>query len=76
VFGVWLAIYVRGYELWDGWILAAFVLYGVASFAGTRVAKAFREVGGAVVAADPRMYALMALATFLLLVDMIYKPGA
>jgi hypothetical protein len=72
VFGVWLAIYVHGYELWDGWILAAFVLYGVASAAGARVGRAFRQR----VAADPRMYGLMAAATLLLLVDMIYKPGA
>src|SRR5918999_419881 len=27
VFGIWLALYVDGYELWDGWILAALVLW-------------------------------------------------
>jgi hypothetical protein len=29
-FGVWLAIDVEGYELWDGWILAAFLFWLVA----------------------------------------------
>ncbi len=27
VFGVWLAISIDGYELWDGWIIAAIVLW-------------------------------------------------
>src|ERR1044072_9675117 len=27
VFGVWLALEVDGYELWDGWIIAAIVLW-------------------------------------------------
>ena len=26
IFGVWLALYLDGYELWDGWIIAALVL--------------------------------------------------
>jgi hypothetical protein len=34
VFGVWLALYVDGYELWDGWILGALVLFGAASAFG------------------------------------------
>lgn len=29
-FGIWLAIYVDGYEIWDGWILAAIVVWAVA----------------------------------------------
>ena len=28
VFGIWLALYVDGYEIWDGWILGALVLFG------------------------------------------------
>ena len=36
VFGVWLAIYVDGYELWDGWILGALVLWAIATEAGRR----------------------------------------
>src|SRR5215210_3341014 len=36
VFGVWLALYVDGYELWDGWILGASVLLGAATAFGAR----------------------------------------
>jgi hypothetical protein len=31
VLGIWLAIYVDGYEVWDGWIIAAIVLWLVAT---------------------------------------------
>ena len=37
VFGVWLALEVDGYELWDGWIIAALILWFVASAAGGRL---------------------------------------
>ena len=40
IFGVWLAIYVDGYELWDGWILAALVLWAVAAETGRRGSRA------------------------------------
>ena len=43
VFGVWLALYVDGYEIWDGWILAALVLLGVASAFGSRARMAVVE---------------------------------
>ncbi len=39
VFGVWLAIEVDGYELWDGWIIAALVLWAVSGGFGDRAAK-------------------------------------
>ena len=29
VFGVWLAISLDRYQLWDGWIIAALVLWAV-----------------------------------------------
>ena len=29
VFGIWLAIDVDGYEVWDGWVIAALVLWFV-----------------------------------------------
>jgi uncharacterized membrane protein len=41
VFGVWLAIYVDGYELWDGWIAAALVLWAVAGGMGDRVGRRY-----------------------------------
>jgi hypothetical protein len=73
LFGIWLALEVDGYALWDGWILAAIVLWLVASGAGGRLSRVVRE------GAPDRsgvLLAVMAVATFLLLIDMIYKPGA
>jgi hypothetical protein len=74
VFGVWLALEVDGYELWDGWIIAAIVLWLVGSGAGGQLGAGVRE--GAI-PADARMrVAVMSLTTLLLLIDMIWKPGA
>ena len=41
VFGIWLAIDVDGYELWDGWIIAAFVLWAAMAAAGSREGKIY-----------------------------------
>lgn len=73
VLGIWLALYVDGYELWDGWIIAAIVLWLVASGAGGRLELGVREraLDGAGI-----LLATMAIATTLLLIDMIFKPGA
>ncbi|MQA73788.1 MAG: hypothetical protein GEU88_05490, partial [Solirubrobacterales bacterium] len=46
VFGVWLALDVDGYELWDGWIIAALILWLVASAAGGRLGAGVRESQG------------------------------
>lgn len=73
VFGVWLALEVDGYELWDGWILSAIVLWLVASGAGGPLTRGVREGAGDRAAL---LYAVMAVATLALLVDMIFKPGA
>jgi uncharacterized membrane protein len=42
VFGIWLAIDVDGYELWDGWILAALVLWVVFGAVGNWTEKAYK----------------------------------
>jgi hypothetical protein len=77
VFGVWLALEVDGYELWDGWIIAAIVLWFVGSGSGGRLAAAVREGGPAPAIEGARaMVMVMALSTLLLLLDMIFKPGA
>ena len=73
VFGVWLALYLDGYELWDGWIIAAIVLWLVASGAGGQLERAVRE---GQFAGTRRLYVVMALASLALLIDMIFKPGA
>ena len=77
VFGVWLALEVDGYELWDGWIVAALILWFVASAAGGRLGAGVRE-GQPIRSLDRSgvMLAIMALATAALLLDMIFKPGA
>jgi len=77
VFGVWLALEVDGYELWDGWIIAAIVLWLLGFGAAGRLEAAVRA-GRPVQGIDGAraMVAVMSLATLLLLVDMIWKPGA
>ena len=77
VFGVWLALDVDGYELWDAWIIAAIVLWFVGSGAGGRLGAGVRE-GKTVQAVDGSraMVSVMAIATLLLLLDMIFKPWA
>jgi hypothetical protein len=83
VFGVWLAIDVDGYEVWDGWILLAIVLWALASETGRRaqlVADAGVSADGAAVVAFDSQAALMhwlrAGFVVALLVVMIWKPGA
>lgn len=77
VLGIALAVEVDAYEPWDGWILAAIVLWLIASAAGGPLGRGVRE--GSVAPGTGRarlLLAIMALATALMLVDMIFKPGA
>ena len=77
VLGVWLALEVDGYELWDGWIIAAIVLWFVGSGAGGRLGAGVREgTPGRAADGARAMVTVMAVATILLLLDMIFKPGA
>jgi len=73
VLGIALALEGDGYELWDGWIIAAIVLWLVASGVGGRLSRELRE---GTPGPARLLLAIMALATFALLIDMIYKPGA
>ncbi len=43
VFGVWLAISLDGYEVWDGWIVASIVLWIVGSGLGQRAGMEFAK---------------------------------
>jgi uncharacterized membrane protein len=45
VFGVWLAIDLDQYNLWDGWVLAAIVLWAIGSETGRRSADADGRIG-------------------------------
>lgn len=48
VLGVWLTIYVDGYELWDAWILAALVLWAIGTETGRRAGTEFARANDAV----------------------------
>jgi uncharacterized membrane protein len=83
VFGVWLALDMDDYGLFDGWIIAALVLWAIAGGTGQQVAQAFYEAGrqpgvdtGAALARTRALHAVMAVTVAALLVVMIYKPGA
>lgn len=41
LFGVWLAFSFGGYDIWDGWILAALVLWFVGAGLGRRTGEAY-----------------------------------
>ena len=96
VFGLWLAFSVGGYDIWDGWIVAALVLWVLANAVGRRTGEAYmrgaskarelqdagRSGPSAELLALNRtsegllMHFLTSLAVLLLLIDMIWKPGA
>ena len=82
IFGVWLAIYVDGYELWDGWIIASLIFWAIAVAVGQRGGSYFQRA-----AMEPQsavelrrtglLLQTIATASLLLLIAMmIYKPGA
>lgn len=96
VFGVWLAIYLDAYHPWDGWILAAIVLWVIATGAGQRAGVRFGEaralaerLGGSgddAPSSELRaairdrqavvLHAVTSVSTLVILVLMIWKPGA
>jgi hypothetical protein len=82
IFGVWLALYVNGYEIWDGWIIAAIVLWAAAAETGRRAHAGLvgKRPSGSEVAmsreAIIRWHLLRSGLILLLLADMIFKPGA
>lgn len=80
IFGIWLAIDVDGYELWDGWILAAIILWLATAEVGRRVGRAVAADGEATEAGATgrarTLYWLLAAITLVFLLLMIFKPGA
>lgn len=73
--GIWLAIDVDGYELWDGWILASLVLWAVGGWAGGKAGREF-ERGPEGRSGGIRFQALNSVVLLVILVLMIWKPGA
>jgi len=76
IFGVWLALDVEIYDILDGWIIAALVLWAVAGWAGGAAGKTFREDPVAGRATGIRLQAVNTAVTFVILILMIWKPGA
>lgn len=80
VTGVWLAISLDAYALWDGWVIAALVLWAIGTEAGRRAgAAAGPDPSAAGEEARRRAFLLhgvSSLAVLALLIDMIWKPGA
>jgi hypothetical protein len=88
IFGVWLALYLDQYEIWDGWIIGAIVLWLVTIGIGDGVRRQLAESGSGVagdgggttvVKLESRlalMHWLRTLGVIGLLVLMVWKPGA
>jgi hypothetical protein len=96
VFGVWLALSVGNYDIWDGWIIAAIVLWFIGSGLGRQTGKELLAAPMKAVELQSAgqtgpneellalnrtsrgvlFQALTSLVVLLILIDMIWKPGA
>jgi uncharacterized membrane protein len=96
VLGIFLAFRLDSYAIWDGWIIAALILWAVAGALGQRTGAAYmqgmnkaKELDAAGesgpneellalnrTSAGVLLHTLASLAVLLLLLDMIFKPGA
>jgi uncharacterized membrane protein len=95
VFGVWLAISLDAYHVWDGWVIAALVLWLLGGFFGSRTGDGYKQtadmaaqLSSSGAARSPELSAAMGasrafwfhvatiVVVVLILVDMIWKPGA
>lgn len=91
ILGVVLAIDADAYELWNGWIIIAIVLWALLAAIGQRTGKYYTAVqelaeSGDAVEADvlarlraptgARLHWATVGVFLLLLLDMIFKPGA
>ena len=80
IFGIWLAINVDGYEVTDGWILAAILLWFVVTETGRRTTMGVQVPGDdSAVAIDSRtalMHWTRTALTLAMLVLIVWKPGA
>ena len=96
LFGLWLAFSVGDYDIWDGWIIAAIVLWAIAGGLGGRTGKEYnagmekaQELQAAGQAGPSSelfalnrtqrglvLHLIVTVVFVLILVDMIWKPGA
>jgi len=91
-FGLWLSFSKDDYVPWDGWIVAAIILWVIAGDTGGRAGAKYNKLleraqelklsgqeaqpGEFRSSSGELMLAISSLATLLLLIDMIFKPGA
>jgi hypothetical protein len=95
VFGVWLAISLDAYQLWDGWVIAALVLWAIGGFLGQKSGEGY-QAGGELAeklaaegtTSSPELaetfgasrafwfHVATVVVVVLIVVDMIWKPGA
>jgi hypothetical protein len=96
ILGIYLAFALDGYAIWDGWIIAALVLWIVGATLGKRVGEAFmqgprkalelKQAGETGPNAEllalnrtsrgVQLHALTSIVLLLIIIDMIWKPGA
>jgi uncharacterized membrane protein len=96
LFGIYLAFAIDGYALWDGWILAAIVLWFIGAAVGQRTGAEYmhapkkalelEEAGQAGPNAEllalnrtsrgVLLHTATSVVALLILIDMIWKPGA
>ncbi len=95
VFGVWLAIALDAYHVWDGWVIAALVLWLLGGLLGQQTGEGYRktadmaaQLSSSGAARSPELAAAMGASrafwlhwatvaiVVLIVVDMIWKPGA
>lgn len=97
VFGIWLAIDADAYSIFDGWIVAALVLWLISLVTGIRGGRVYeqgqklaKELAGQGSGDQPStelrtllqdrqamwLNVVSSVAVLLIVVDMIYKPGA
>jgi uncharacterized membrane protein len=96
ILGIYLAFALDGYAIWNGWIIAAIVLWIVGAALGRQVGEAYmqgpkkalelKEAGqtgpNAELLALNRtsrgvvLHTLTSLVLLLIIIDMIWKPGA
>jgi hypothetical protein len=73
VLGIWLALHLDAYGIFDGWIIGAIVLWVVATGLGQSVQ---RRLASGETSAIASMHWIRTLVIVGLLVLMIWKPGA
>jgi hypothetical protein len=45
IFGIWLAISLDAYQLWDGWVIAALILWALGGFLGQKSGEGYTAGG-------------------------------